>query len=234
MLIKNTNAESIDQICFKNAKTKEEYAAIAHRLDSTDLVDQFYPRLPHVFTKVVNNVMTEEQLKNIIKFIIPRTSNSVIQKSLDAVSSENTHFNGNLNNVNDLAKFIKDSKFATNYQTFLQAIEENDPNFNSQCNLKFDWYGFRQLVLIYNVSDIGLNSNDLRMIKKILCIQNNFTLVEIAKTTHSNFSSQALEEQLLMDDHNIVYTTLDTRRSDLSETLNQHMLTNYGAVQTPN
>lgn len=68
------------------------------------------------------------------------------------------------------------------------------------------------------------------MIKKLLNIQNNFNLVDIVKTKRPDSSYQALEEQLLMDKHNIIYLTFDLLDNDHKDTLKHHMLNNYGAI----
>ena len=63
MIIKHKNAEIVNQTFFKNDKTKEEYATIAYRLDEVDLTGQVYPKLPHIFTKTVNNVISKDDIK---------------------------------------------------------------------------------------------------------------------------------------------------------------------------
>lgn len=179
MIIKHKNAEIVNQTFFKNDKTKEEYATIAYRLDEVDLTGQVYPKLPHIFTKTVNNVISKDDLKNIIQFITPRTTRSFFRSSVSIISSKDTHFKGNLNNVDDLTDFIKASKRVANYRLFLQALEKNDKFFKSQYNIKFSWFGFRELNVIYNNSENFLSLDDLKMIKKLLKKQNNFNLVEV-------------------------------------------------------
>lgn len=138
MLLKHKNAEIVNQKFFKNDRTKEEYAAVAYKLDKTDLVTQFYPTLPHILTKTVNNVITKDELKKILNFIIPRTTNPILQLSVDVISPEDTHFNEDINRVDDVVNFIKDSERAINYNIFLHVLEENDECFKSQYTIKFD------------------------------------------------------------------------------------------------